>query len=118
MTPESETWGQVLQFSLPERAEAASTSDGDEPRRAGRRYLLEADVEAQVTTDNADEPAGSVEARAQASGDGAGRRLLDRQMQAALGRQLRAMYDDIASEPVPARFLELLDALESKEKDR
>lgn len=118
MTPEYETWGQVLQFSLPDRAEAASTSGDVSPRRAEYRRLPEADVEAQVTTDNADEPAASAEERPDTSGEGAGRRLLDRQMQAALGRQLRAMYDDIASEPVPTRFLELLDALESKEKDR
>jgi hypothetical protein len=35
-------------------------------------------------------------------------------VQAHLGRQLRAVFDDLAKQPVPDRFLKLLDALESK----
>jgi hypothetical protein len=35
-------------------------------------------------------------------------------LQAHLGRQLRAVFDDMATQPVPDRFLQLLDALESK----
>ncbi|MBO0664004.1 hypothetical protein LQ948_15320 [Jiella sp. MQZ9-1] len=34
---------------------------------------------------------------------------------AAIGRQLKAYYDDVASEPVPDRFLSLLDALDKAE---
>lgn len=41
-------------------------------------------------------------------------RLADRQIQAAIGRQLRMMYNDIASEPVPEKLLQLLDELASK----
>ncbi|WAP69522.1 NepR family anti-sigma factor [Jiella pelagia] len=42
---------------------------------------------------------------------------------AAIGKQLKAYYDDVASEPVPDRFLSLLDALDeaetaSKKNDR
>jgi hypothetical protein len=41
----------------------------------------------------------------------------------AIGKQLKAYYDDVASEPVPDRFLSLLDALDeaetaSKKSDR
>ncbi|MCE7026722.1 NepR family anti-sigma factor [Jiella avicenniae] len=41
----------------------------------------------------------------------------------AIGKQLKAYYDDVASEPVPDRFLSLLDALDeaetaSKKNDR
>jgi hypothetical protein len=32
-----------------------------------------------------------------------------------LGRQLRAVYDDLANQPVPDRFVQLLNALESKQ---
>ena len=39
---------------------------------------------------------------------------LEADVQAHLGRQLRAVYDEMASQPVPDRFIELLDALERK----
>ena len=38
-------------------------------------------------------------------------------VQAHLGRQLRAVFDDMARQPVPDRFIELLDALERKTSD-
>lgn len=44
--------------------------------------------------------------------------ILDRGVQAKLGDQLRAMFDDAASEPVPERFFKLLEELERKEKSR
>ena len=34
-------------------------------------------------------------------------------LQAYIGRQLRAVYDDVARQPVPDRFLELMKKLES-----
>ena len=34
----------------------------------------------------------------------------------AIGRRLKAYYEDVASEPVPDRFLSLLDALDAAEK--
>jgi hypothetical protein len=33
----------------------------------------------------------------------------------AIGKRLKAYYDDVASEPVPDRFLSLLDALDKAE---
>lgn len=33
----------------------------------------------------------------------------------AIGKRLKAYYDDVASEPVPDRFLSLLDALDDAE---
>jgi hypothetical protein len=55
-----------------------------------------------------------------ATGGGGGRRAgkgsengdLDPRIQCEIGRQLRAIYDDVISEPVPDRFLELLQQLE------
>jgi hypothetical protein len=46
------------------------------------------------------------------------RGMLDRSLQAQLGRQLRSIYSDIASEPVPERFVKLLEELEDREKRR
>lgn len=47
---------------------------------------------------------------------GAGSRpKLEPRVQNALGRELRAMYDQVVSEPVPDRFRKLLDQLEQSE---
>ena len=37
---------------------------------------------------------------------------IDRNTQTRLGDQLRAMYDDLVSQPVPDRFKDLLERLE------
>ena len=42
--------------------------------------------------------------------------MLDRSLQAQIGRQLRAIYSDVSQENVPDRFVRLLEALEAKEK--
>lgn len=39
---------------------------------------------------------------------------LGRDIQSKIGQQLRAMYDDVVSQGVPARFVELLDRLEKR----
>jgi Anti-sigma factor NepR len=44
------------------------------------------------------------------------RAMLDRSLQGQLGRQLKAIFDDIVEEPVPGRFIRLLQELETKEK--
>ena len=49
---------------------------------------------------------------------GTPRGMLDRSLQAQLGRQLRAIFSDVAQEPVPERFIKLLEALEAREKNR
>ena len=41
--------------------------------------------------------------------------ILGGDLQAHIGRQLRAVYDEVASEAVPDRFLKLLEELERKE---
>ncbi|HEY6834703.1 MAG TPA: NepR family anti-sigma factor [Pseudolabrys sp.] len=44
---------------------------------------------------------------------------LGREVQARLGQQLRAMYDDVVSQGVPDRFTDLLNRLEDNgSKDR
>ena len=42
---------------------------------------------------------------------------LGRDIQGKIGQQLRAMYDDVVSQGVPARFVELLDRLEKRDDE-
>jgi hypothetical protein len=42
-----------------------------------------------------------------------GKPKLNRDVQARLGQQLRAMYDDVVSQGVPDRFAELIDRIDS-----
>ena len=44
--------------------------------------------------------------------------MLDRMVQAQIGRMLRDIFADVACEPVPQRFVELLAALDMKEERR
>jgi hypothetical protein len=50
-----------------------------------------------------------------APGQGA---ALEPDLQAHIGRQLRAVYEEVVSEAVPDRFRKLLEELERKEADR
>lgn len=43
---------------------------------------------------------------------------LDRAIQTRIGDHLRAMYDDLISQPVPDRFAELLGRLDGNRADR
>jgi hypothetical protein len=44
-------------------------------------------------------------------------RGLDSRSQEAIGRALKAHYDDLLRAPVPDKFMELLDRLEAKEQN-
>jgi Anti-sigma factor NepR len=44
--------------------------------------------------------------------------MIERSLQAQLGRQLRTIFSDVAEEPVPDRFVKLLEELEAREKRR
>jgi hypothetical protein len=43
---------------------------------------------------------------------------IDSELQAHIGRHLKASYDDILGQDVPDRFLDLLSQLEAKESDK
>lgn len=43
---------------------------------------------------------------------------IDPELQAHIGRHLKASYDDILSQSVPDRFLDLLSQLEAKTSDK
>lgn len=44
--------------------------------------------------------------------------LLDRTAQARIGQMLRHIFSDVAEEPVPDRFVKLLEALQAQENAR
>lgn len=43
--------------------------------------------------------------------------ILEADLQAHIGRQLRAVYDEVVNEAVPDRFLRLLEDLERKKSE-
>lgn len=43
---------------------------------------------------------------------------LGREIQAKIGQQLRAMYDDVVNQGVPDRFVELLHRLDQSDEDK
>jgi len=48
----------------------------------------------------------------QGNPSGRGGTAIDARIQAEIGKQLRAIYDDVINEPVPTKFTELLEKLE------
>lgn len=58
-------------------------------------------------------PAGGPERSTEGKSGAAAR--LGGEVENAIGRRLKAMYDDVLNEPVPDRFLELLAKLDRKE---
>jgi Anti-sigma factor NepR len=48
-------------------------------------------------------------------GEGEG---LDPRLQAQIGQKLKAMFDEVAKAPIPDKFLDLLDKLDSREKSK
>lgn len=42
---------------------------------------------------------------------------LDPRVRSHIGRRIKALYDEIAEEPVPDRFIALLEELARKERD-
>ena len=51
----------------------------------------------------------------EAAGRGVGR--LDPRVRTHIGRKIKAVYDEVLQEPVPDRFLTLLDELARKERE-
>lgn len=69
------------------------------------------DKECRPAPDEAIDPAvGSAASDGKAPGTGAGAT----DVQAYIGRQLRAVYDDVVKQPIPDRFLALMKQLEEQ----
>jgi hypothetical protein len=43
---------------------------------------------------------------------------LDSRLQAQIGHKLKAMFDEVAKAPIPDKFLDLLNKLDSQEKSK
>jgi hypothetical protein len=85
-------------------------------------WAYETDVKTKVGTDamNATDPHNAKPKRG--SQKRAGKNMLedgtDAQLQAHLGKNLKAVYQAVVEEPVPERLLKLLDELERKENEK
>jgi hypothetical protein len=94
-----------------EEAEKAAGRQNQSARRASdapaRLYIVH----------NADAAQPATMQRAPSSPYSASSRgMFERTLQAQIGRMLRDVFSDVAEEPVPQRFITLLEALEIKEK--
>lgn len=81
----------------------AEASPGRHNREPGSAAAGEGSIVVALSVDPAGTTAGIIDER-----------LLDRQIQAAIGAQLRMLYNDIASAPVPEHLVQLLDKLAAK----
>ena len=102
------------QLSAP--AAAAETSQSEQPTQS-RQTMSENKPYLAHSKDDREREA-SMEPPRRSDLHNAPRGMLDRSLQAQLGRQLRAIFSDVAQEPVPDRFIKLLEALEDREKPR
>jgi len=84
---------------------------GQEPPHNGHDQAAEAEAAAPAPAAEAIEKPAAAEETAPVEPA-----MVDRSMQAQLGQQLRALFDHVASEPLPDRLVNLLRDLESKEK--
>jgi hypothetical protein len=86
----------------PKTARKAMSEDKSQARRNKHDAKQESTMGSNVSSDLCNPP----------------RDMMDRSLQAQLGRQLRAIFSDVAQEPVPDRFIRLLEALGAREKQR
>lgn len=59
-----------------------------------------------------------MQAEARSGGSDVSGAKIDSRVQSEIGRHLRAIYDDVIKEPVPSKFLELLEQLEQSTKSK
>jgi hypothetical protein len=108
------------QLSAPAAAaEGSQDEQPKKPRQSMSENKPQRENKAQAADDKNDrEREATMEPRRPSDPYNAPRGMLDRSLQAQLGRQLRAIFSDVAQEPVPDRFIKLLEALEAREKPR
>ena len=105
---------------LATRAAAEQTIEEEHPKRSPKSMSQNKPYLVHGKNNGEPEPETRPSSEAQRISDlqNVPRGVLDRSLQAQLGRQLRAIFSDVAHEPVPDRFVRLLEALESREKKR
>jgi hypothetical protein len=101
-------------------AAVAEAGDGEQLDLVPRARLVKSKDKPQLAhgKDWAEQEAKTMEPRRSSDLYDMPRGMLDRSLQAQLGRQLRAIFSDVAEEPVPERFIKLLEALEARERRR
>jgi hypothetical protein len=102
------------QLSAP--AASAETSQSEQPKK--QRQSMSKNKPYLAHSKNDRESEASMEPSRPSDLYNAPHGMLDRSLQAQLGRQLRAIFSDVSQEPVPERFVKLLEALEAREKRR
>jgi hypothetical protein len=105
--------------AAPDEAEgsiAAQLTDQPQKGMCGRMVNSVYTVKDDHTSVSPDNPVKQESLSRQSGGTEAG--SLDQDTQSAIGRQLRAMFDEIVQAPVPERFLKLLSELEKRQKRR
>ncbi len=108
-------WGEVIAFASARKTEHVGRGEfGTVPEKKPNS----ASVVGHVGYGNTIEGKGPNEPSDLISSKDVHPKLIDRKLQAALGRHLRGMFDDVARSPVPDKFLELLKNLETKEKEQ
>ncbi|MGI3902007.1 MAG: NepR family anti-sigma factor [Janthinobacterium lividum] len=75
-----------------------------------KERALEVDPDATTVRDNGQ----VIEGGGDAAADGDAARPGTADVQAYIGRQLRAVYDDVVKQPIPDRFLALMKQLEEQ----
>ena len=132
MMPDYDKWGKVFQLYATENATGRKPASRASPAKpAGARPSVHlVSSRSEITSASSDErpkdPAAREASPTEEKGKSASSRqaapvhpkVLDRHLQASLGRHLRAAFDDVAKAPIPDRFLKLLQELEDKEGKR
>ena len=72
---------------------------------------------AETTPSGSAVPEGAMPTGAVPDGVSPGGVIMEADLQAHIGRQLRAVYDEVVNEAVPDRFLRLLEELEHKKAE-
>jgi hypothetical protein len=106
-------------WQQPTTSEGGKGGQGvDERARSEEDPKDQAQIRDGTTNQSAPEPPPTMDSQRPPHDRKPPRGMLDRSLQAQLGRQLRSIYSDIAGEPVPERFIKLLEELEAREKHR
>ena len=109
---ETRRWGEVVAFASARKTEHVGR--GKFGMLPEKKSILAGDL-GQLGHGNTTEGKGPNEPSDLTSSKDVHPKMIDRKLQATLGRHLRGMFDDVARLPVPDKFLELLENLGTKE---
>ena len=108
-SPRGKKEGQMAGKNEPTQQTAAGAPSAEQHQPSPRQFPSERRLYIVHSQNDSD-------GRSRATDTAKRRGMLDRSQQAQLGNLLRAIFSDVAEEPVPERFVKLLEALEAREK--